>query len=145
MKVVEKVLAISDKKKRYDYLYDLICDYLDQEFRSRNICGFHCGICRRRQDMIERNIKKDTYQDGCCYRYSKNESCQYLIPGVGCSIKNIACKTFTCFYLRKRGYRFQLHHIYLARYFFNVRQKFFMENTYFVDKNVMMKGILRRG
>lgn len=145
MKVVDKVLDITNKEKRYSYLYDLICDYLDNEFRTKNICGFDCGICKRRKDMIDRNIKKKTYENGCCYGYKNSKPCEHLIPGKGCSIKNIACKTFTCFYLRKQGYRFKLNNLYLAKYFFNYRQKFYIENTYFVDKNVIMKGILKRG
>lgn len=145
MKVIDKVLDITNKEKRYSYLYDLICDYLDNEFRNKNIYGFYCGICKRRKDMIDRNIKKKNYENGCCYGYKKETTCEYLIPNKGCSIKNIACKTYTCFYLRKQGYRFKLNNIYLARYFFNYRQKFYIENTYFVDKDVVMKGILKRG
>lgn len=145
MKVIDNVLSISSKEERYSYLYDLICDYLDNEFRSINICGFNCGICKKRQNMINRDIKKETYDNGCCYGYKSGKNCEYLIPGVGCSIKNIACKLYTCFYLRKRGYRYKLKDIYLARYFFNHRQRFYIENTYFVDKDIVMKGILKRG
>lgn len=143
--IIDKVLSISDKEERYSYLYDLICDYLDNEFKEENICGFNCGICKRRKDMMERNIKKETYENGCCYGYKKGKACEYLIPGKGCSIKNIACKTFTCFYLRKQGYCFRLNNIYLARYFFNYRQKYYMENTYFVDKDIIISGIMKRG
>lgn len=142
MKIIESVLNISDIKERYSYLYDLICEYLDNEFINKNVCGFNCGICRRRQEMIDKNIKKDTYLDGCCHGYKKGD-CEYLIPGKGCSIKNIACKTYTCFYLRKRGYRYKLNNIYLSRYFFNYRQKNYIENTFFVEKDVVMEGILK--
>lgn len=145
MKIVEKLLSISSKEERYSYLYDLICDYLDNEFKNKNICGFNCGICKRRQDMMNKNIKKDIYENGCCYSYKQGSTCEHLIPGVGCNIKNIACKTYTCFYLRKRGYRYKLKDIYLARYFLNHRQRFYIENTYFVDKDIVMKGILKRG
>ena len=143
MKVIDSVLEHKDKKERYSYLYDLICDYLDQEFRSKNICGFSNNLCRRRCDMMERNIKKDTYLNGCCHSYSEGKDCEHLTSN-GCGIKNIACKTYTCFYLRKRGYRYTLDNIYLSRYFFNRRQKFYIENTHFVDKSVIMKGILER-
>lgn len=144
MLTVKKVLAITDYEERYNYLYDLICDYLDNEFKNKNICGFDCGICKRRKNMIENGIIKSCYENGCCYGYKEEQACKYLIPGVGCSIKNIACKTFTCFYLRKQGYRYKLNNIYLAKYFFNLRQKFYIENTYFVDKNVIIDGILKR-
>lgn len=145
LEVVKKVLDITDKEKRYSYLYDLICDYLDNEFKSKNICDFNCGICKRRKNMIDRNIKKQLYENGCCYSYKSGKVCKYLVPGKGCSIKNIACKIFTCFYLRKQGYRYRLNDIYLARYFFNRRQKFYIKNTFFEDKDTIMEGILRRG
>lgn len=145
MEIVDQILSINDKEVRYSYIYDLICNYLDNEFRSKNICGFNCGICKRRKDMMNRNIKKETFENGCCYGYKIGKACEYLIRGEGCRIKNIACKLYTCFYLRKQGYRYKLNDIYLARYFFNYRQKFYIENTYFVDKNVVMKGILKRG
>ena len=99
LKVIKKVLSIEDKEKRLDYLYDLICDYLDNEFKDKNICNFKCDICARRQDMIDRGIKKDTYKNGCCYSYIKKKDCIYLSKGK-CKTKNIGCKLFTCHYLR---------------------------------------------
>ena len=47
MKVVENILKIKDSEKRYSYLYDLICDYLDYEFKEKDICGFDCGLCKK--------------------------------------------------------------------------------------------------
>ena len=145
MKIIDSVLEKTDKKERYSYLYDLICDYLDQEFQEKNICGFCHDLCKRRRDMMERNINKDTYINVFCHSYLKNADCPHLKKGGGCAIKNIGCKTFTCFYLKKRGIRYSLNKIYLARYFFNPRQKFYMENTFFVDKPVVMEGIMKRG
>ena len=145
MKVIDSVFEKTDKEERYSYLYDLICDYLDNEFREKDICGFCHDLCKRRRDMMERNVKKDPYINGCCHSYSKNADCPHLKKGGGCDIKNIGCKTFTCFYLRKQGIRYTLNKIYLARYFFNTRQKFYMENTFFVDKPIIMEGILKRG
>ena len=69
MKLIDSVLDIEDKDKRLDYLYDLICDYLDNEFKEKNICGFNCGICKKRKAMIQEGIKKDKYINGCCYSY----------------------------------------------------------------------------
>lgn len=140
--VVDKIIAEKDISKRYSILYDMICDYLDNEFQSNNICGFKDGICSRRQDMIDRGIKKECYLNGCCYGYKEGKTCDYLIDG-HCSIKNIACKTFTCPYLRKKGYKFSINKIYFAKYFFNIAQKVYMEHTHFVDKDIVMKGIMK--
>lgn len=144
MKIIDQVLDKKEGEERYSYLYDLICDYLDNEFRTKNICGFHNNLCKRRCDMMERKIEKDTYENGCCHSYLHGKDCEHLKPPYGCQIKNIGCKTFTCYYLRKKGYRYRLNQIYLARYFFNARQKFYMENTFFVDKPEVMKGIMKR-
>lgn len=144
MKIIDQVLEKKEGEERYSFLYDLICDYLDEEFRKKNICGFKNNLCKRRCDMMERNIKKDTYENGCCHSYFHGRDCEHLKPPYGCQIKNIGCKTFTCFYLRKQGYHYTLNKIYLSRYFFNRRQKFYIENTFFVDKPVIMEGILKR-
>lgn len=144
MKVIDKVLEKEDGEERYSYLYDLLCDYLDNEFRKNKICGFSNNLCRRRCDMIKRGVKKDTYDNGCCYSYMKGKDCEHLNAPYGCKIKNLGCKTFTCHYLKKQGYKYSLDKIYLSKYFFNSRQKFYIENTFFVDKPVIMKGILKR-
>ena len=145
LKVIEKVLDIKDKEKRLDYLYDLICDYLDNEFKDKNICNFKCDICARRQDMIDRGIKKDTYKNGCCYSYLKKKDCIYLNKNGTCKTKNIGCKLFTCHYLKKKGYKYKLNDIYLAKYFFNFRQKLYIENAIKLPKSEVIKEILERG
>lgn len=143
LKIIETLLSIEDKEDYYSKLYDLICDYLDNEFQTKNICGFCKGICKRRQDMINRNIKKDTYRDGCCHRYITGEDCKHLIPGKGCKIRNIGCKLFTCHYLKKQGYRYSLNKIYLSRYLLNYKQKRYLENTLFVEKEIALKEIIK--
>lgn len=143
IKVVENILKEKDIEKRYSKLYDMICDYLDNEFINKNICGFENNLCSRRKYMIDKGIKKDTYLNGCCHSYKDGKDCEHLKNG-RCSIKNIACKTFTCPYLKLKGKRYSINKIYFARYFFNSRQKFYMQNTYFVDKKVVLKGILER-
>lgn len=145
LKIIDSVLAIQDKEKRFSYLYDLIFDYLDNEFIARNICDFNCGICKRRQYMIDKGIIKENYLNGCCYSYKENKTCKYLGKDGKCQIKNIACKLFTCYYLRKKGYIYRINDIYLARYFFNIRQKFYIQYTHFVPKEEIIKGIMKRG
>ena len=145
MKIIDSILDIENKEERLSYLYDLICDYLDKEFSVNNICDFNCGICKRRQAMIDAGIKKNTYQNGCCYSYMKERDCKYLSSDGKCQIKNIGCKLFTCHYLKKQGYKYKLNDIYLAKYFFNLRQKLYIENTIRVPKEEIIKGILERG
>lgn len=143
IQLVKDVLAEKEVKERYSKIYDIICDYLDNEFICKNVCGFKNGICSRRQHMIDKGVAKKTYTNGCCYGYKENKVCEHLKNG-RCSIKNIACKTFTCPFLKLRGKRYSINKLYFARYFFNSRQKFYMENTYFVDKDIVLDGILKR-
>ena len=102
IKTVKNILKEKDIRKRYSKLYDMICDYLDNEFICKNVCGFKDGICSRRQHMIDKGVKKESYINGCCYGYKEKKVCDYLQNG-RCSIKNIACKTFTCPFLKLRG------------------------------------------
>lgn len=143
IKEVEEIIKEKNIEKRYSKLYDIICDYLDNEFINKNVCGFKNNLCSRRQYMMEKGIKKDTYLNGCCHSYKDGRDCEHLKNG-RCSIKNIACKTFTCPYLKLKGKRYSINKIPFAKYFFNYRQKFYMQNTYFVDKDVVLKGILER-
>ncbi len=143
IKTVKSLLDEGDVEKRYSKLYDMICDYLDEEFRSKNICDFKGSLCVRRRNMIAKGIKKDTYENGCCHGYKEKHDCEHLCDG-HCSIKNIACKIFTCPFLKKKGIHYSLNQIYFAKYFLNYRQKFYAENTFFVDKSVVLKGILER-
>ena len=144
LKEFESILEIKDKTERVERIYDLICDYLDKEFRDKNICGFNCGICKKRQEMINEGIKKDTYLNGCCYSYVHNKNCIYLENGM-CKTKNLGCKLFTCDYLKMQGYKYKLKDIYLARYFFNFRQKSFIENSIKISKEEVIEGIKKRG
>lgn len=143
--ILKKALDITDKEMRVNYLYDEMCTYLDNEFRKKDLCGFCDKLCKRRRNLIERGIKKETYDNGCCYSYSKGENCKYL-GDKGCTIKCLGCKLFTCFYLRKtEKARYKVDSIPFVKYFFNARQKFYMENTFFTEKDTIVKEVLKRG
>ena len=105
MKKIDSVLKISDTKERYSYLFELICDYLDNEFRKNNLCDFdNCGLCKRRRALKEKNPNKETYLYGCCYSYINKRVCPFLNKDGSCTNRNIGCKLFTCHYLKKEGY-----------------------------------------
>ncbi len=145
LNIVNSILEISDKKERYSYLYDLVCDYLDKEFKEKNICGFKNNICKNCRFLKEKEIKKDSYLNGCCHRFLGKTDCRNLDLKTGkCKIKNISCKLFTCKYLKKEGYKFNLNDIYLSRYFFNFRQKYYLKTAFFLSKEEVLKEILKR-
>lgn len=143
MKLIETVLCIKNSKDRLSYLYDLICDYLDDKFKNNCLCDFKDGVCVSKRILM--NVKKkDTYKNGCCYSYIKKRDCIYLDNDGKCKTKNIACKLFTCSYLRRKGYVFRLNDLYLSKYFFNYRQKDYIENTFYVSKEKIIEEVLKR-
>ena len=78
IKVVENILKEKNIEKRYSKLYDMICDYLDNEFINKNVCGFQNDLCSKRRYMIEKGIKKDSYINGCCHSYKHSNDCEHL-------------------------------------------------------------------
>ncbi|MBR4262356.1 MAG: hypothetical protein IKQ35_03220 [Bacilli bacterium] len=143
-KLFKEVMNIKDKYKRYSKMHDYICDYLDKVFYHDNACEFHNNICAHRKYMIEHGIKKDVYEDGCCYGYKEGKVCNKLKNG-RCTIRNVACKLFTCPYLKiTRGVRYSLDNIYLSKYLLNRRQKLYLTHTYFVEKDIILDGLMKR-
>jgi len=57
-------------KQRYNYLYDKICEYLDYQFRNKNLCGFENNKC-----VPRKHIDRIT---GCCHHF-KNKRFRYVI------------------------------------------------------------------
>ena len=144
MKKIDSVLKISDTKERYSYLFELICDYLDNEFRKNNLCDFdNCGLCKRRRALKEKNPNKETYLYGCCYSYINKRVCPFLNKDGSCTNRNIGCKLFTCHYLKKEGYSFNLNDIYLSKYFFTKKEKKYLDEHIYLTKEVVMDHLMK--
>lgn len=59
-----KCLFIFDKKQQYEYIYDTVCEYLDNQFCKGNICDFKNDQC------IANRENKTAHKDmGCCYSF----------------------------------------------------------------------------
>lgn len=145
----ELIIAINamqyeNKVQMYNYLYDSICDFLDNEFVTKNICGFKNDKCK---------IKANTdVTMGCCHhngnKYfgilygSKLCTCEYLIDR-RCTAQCITCKLFTCDELEKEGIKYTVNNIPLLKYFFNPIQKFVVISSHFTPKDKILKRIIR--
>lgn len=130
---------IFDKKKKYNFLYNTVCEYLDSKFVKNNYCEFKDNFC-----IAKRNRLSKRKEMGCCYRftgfmgYGKMVLCDKL-GDKGCLDKCITCKLFTCNYLKKK---FKIKKICLLDYFFNPIQKFIFKVSFFNTKDRIMKKIL---
>ncbi len=152
---------IFEKQKQYEYIYDVICDYLDEQFQKNNHCQFSSNVC-----ISGRNKDSHYYFSGCCHIYprnnwyckiikkilkrqgiltlnlSKSTKCPHL-SGKECQIKAISCKLFTCQYLKKQKIDYKIDDFWLLKYFFNKRQKQILQYSFYHDKEEIIKQLLK--
>lgn len=57
-------LSAESKNKQYEIIYDAVCNYLDNEFISKNLCGFCDDSCNANRQGLT-HFKKN----GCCYTF----------------------------------------------------------------------------
>ena len=129
--------------KRYNYIYDTVCDYLDNSFYGKNLCDFKNNKCGEK-----RNTSSTT---GCCHHFkykwlgplSKLVLCEHLKEDYTCGAKCISCKLFTCDYLEKKGIKFRIKDILLLNVFFNPLQKYFIKYMVFTPKEKIIKRLMK--
>ena len=137
---------------KYTYIYDTVCDKLDQNFIVNNFCKFENDKCIANRDS--NNIEKD---NGCCHSFvrGKNEPhhktteelelCTYLGEDKKCQIKCISCKFFVCQYLKDRGVYIDILDNFILRAVLNKKQldvihiNFFKTEDQIVNKLVKVK------
>ena len=143
-----RCIYISDKLKKYEYIYNTVCDYLDEQFKINNFCVFH------EDDSCVNNRKENSIHStmGCCYSFEytnffsptfiKNvKLCKYM-NCKSCSTKCITCKMFTCKYLKQRGIYFNCNNILLLDCFFNKKQHLILESNFFRTREMIIKKLM---
>lgn len=140
-----KALLIKDVQQKYEYLYDEICNYLDEQFLKNNLCQFENDKCI---------YMKDTNKlMGCCHHFKNKKYgifysnklilCEHFdLNKKQCSTKCVACKLLTCPHLKKQGITFTINNVYLIKYFFNIFQKLVLMTTFFTTKEKIIKKIM---
>lgn len=134
-----KIMLLPTKLEKYDYIYDTVCDYLDNEFISKNICEFKNNKC-----IAKKNFDCTC---GCCRHYknllsNKLVKCEYL-KNKKCSTKCLICKMFTCNYIIKnKKIKYRIKDIFLLNKFFNPIQKLIISISYFTSKEIIIKRLL---
>lgn len=130
--------------ERYNYIYDYVCNYLDNNFYKKNLCDFQNNKCGEK-----RNTSSVT---GCCHHYkykilgplSKLVECEYLNKeNYTCEAKCLSCKLFTCDYLESKGIKFKIKDILLLDVFFNPIQKYFIKYMVFTPKEKILKRLIK--
>lgn len=143
-----KAIFINDISERNEFIYDIVCDYLDSKFKGCNVCDFKDDKCiANRAKAINNNIM------GCCHSFDyarfyepvfiKNvKVCQYM-QNRTCSTKNISCKLFTCRFVKRKhpDFNFKIKKILLLDCFFTQKQQDVLRYNYFKTKEQILKKL----
>ena len=137
-----KIVLLKSKFDKYEYIYDVACDYLDNEFICKNICDFKNDKCFAKRDF--------NCTCGCCRHFkhffsNKLVQCEYLIDK-HCSAKCLPCKMFTCDEIIKRkNIKYRFKDIFLLDKFFNSIQKVVILMNCFNTKETILKRLMMFG
>jgi len=134
-------LTLNDIKSKYNYIYDKACDELDELFKEKNYCNFKNDSC-----SCQRNDKTSHNTMGCCYAFYYRfdgvpvytGECPHLTP-IGCNVKCLGCKIFTCRYLKKLGIKYTVDDVFLLNVFLNNKQKKYTKTKYFKTQEEILK------
>ena len=130
---VSRAISLKDKTKRYEYIYDTICNKLDAKIKT-NYCEFENGIC------LKDRLLNNNHINGCC-ECSGRGKCKYL--NNTCTINCMACKLFTCKTIRELNIKPSINDFILAKYFFTRKQKDILELTFFTEKEVVIEKLIK--
>ena len=131
---IKTAINIKDKYKRYEFIYDIICNDLDKKINT-NYCEFKNDICIRDRQ------KNNNHKNGCCECAGRGK-CKYLIDST-CTLGNcMACKLFTCKALRKKGIVHNLNDYPLIKYFFTNKQKRILEFSYWTPREIVLDRLI---
>lgn len=125
---------------RINFIYDYMCDYLDQEFNEFNICDFKENKCSSRRELECHRCKNPVIY-GCCY--TKGRVCSNLINN-RCTIKSLSCKFFTCRYLERRGIKYRPWNYLIIRLFLNYRQMMIIDGALYTSKEIVINRLLKK-
>ena len=130
-----KAFNEKDIRKRYVFIYDYMCKYLDDNV---------CKLCDFKNDKCIANRLNKSVQEknGCCY-FRKEGLCK-LLKNKRCINPNISCKLFMCSYIEKNklGFTSIPKNYLLLNYFFNRRQKNILQRSFKVEKDFTIEKLI---
>lgn len=134
MFTIMQAINIKDKYKRYEYIYDIVCSYLDNLI-STNYCEFINDVC------IRDRLNGTNHKNGCCECKGRGK-CKYLVNSICIEKSCMACKLFTCKVLREKGIVHSLNDYVLTKYFFTNKQKDILRFSYWTPKKVILDRLV---
>lgn len=143
LKKALEALVQNDLYKKYEIIYDFICEELDKKFSDNSICQFENNRC-----IANRKYNDKSKIMGCCYsfnyngiRFSDIKLCEHQ-KDKKCEVKCLGCKLFTCDYLKNHGIKFSLENMPLALAFFPKKQRELLRTTFFTSKENVLARVI---
>lgn len=134
-----KAVLIKEKREKIEYIYDQVCEELDEEFAKNNYCDFKDDVCIGKRNCSERVTM------GCCHKFKhpitmngELKECPYLVDK-HCSTQCITCKLFTCNAIKVK---FKLKDIPLIECFFNPIQKLIVKTNFFTKREKIIDRLV---
>ncbi len=137
----EKFLsALEQSFDRNEYIYDKVCDDLENNFLKFNFCDFKSNKCisQRHKNIVFNNYPY-TSTDGCCFKIIRK--CQHNNKDGTCKVKCISCKLFICPYLSKRGIGYYASELLLLRAFYTPKQRGICVNSFYEPENRILSKL----
>lgn len=144
---LEILLSLNNLKDKYSYIYDIVCNQLDNIFQENNYCNFIDDKC-----IAQRNCKNISHDSmGCCYTFRNSKLtgfpvdtklCTYLHNGK-CTQNCISCKLYTCSYLKKQNIKFSPNDFFLIKVFFNGKQKSYIKSNFFKTRDEIIDNLVK--
>ncbi len=137
-------LVAQNKLEQYEIIYDAVCQYLDNEFSSKNLCDFCDNVC-----IAARNVMTYHKVNGCCYTYNygpggiliSRPPCKYLVNS-HCVADCISCKLHTCNYLTLQNIQFKIKDILLLNCFFSHKQHLVIKYNVFKTRQEILDKLI---
>lgn len=137
----EKFLkALEQSSNRNKYIYDTVCNDLENNFLKFNFCNFKSNKClSQRHKNVVLNDYPYTSTDGCCFKIIRK--CQHNNKDGTCKVKCISCKLFICPYLSKRGIGYYASELLLLRAFYTPKQRGIYVNSFYESEDKILSKL----
>ena len=129
--IIVNALNIKNRRKRIAYVYDATCDYIDNFYQGKNICGFKNCQC-----YVQR-ARKEGLTNGCC------RVCLYQTDK-GCPTKNLACKLSNCSEVYSRCKVITYKDLKTLKVL-SLRQRHFVKSDFFSLREDVLKDLYTYG
>lgn len=137
-----KTSLIVDKKEKIEYVYDKLCERIDEDLVVYKYCNFNNNKCIAQRDDQNKNNYPVNDCNGCCYNVEKKVECDKL-KNKECTTECISCRLFICKYLKDRGISYEVRDNLQIRTFLNIMQKPILVWNFFKTREEVIKELMK--